>query len=197
VFPFTIAGGEINTWASRSFVIPGDTSGTWLTDAGIGINIGVTLSSGTTFNGTAGSWAGSDVRSVSGATSFMATGSATFDVADVGLYVDPLAIGAAPAWELPAWDADLRACQRYYTVLINQIVFDGYVLAAATTVNNIAFPTTMRAATPVAAYSNVSYSNGSGISTNAISSTTLRVGVVATATGAAFVTYDAAINARF
>jgi hypothetical protein len=114
VFPFTIAGGEINTWVSRSFVIPGDTSGTWLTDTGIGINIGVTLSSGTTFNGTAGAWAGSDVRSVSGATSFMATGSATFDVADVGLYVDPLNIGAAPSWELPAWDADLRACQRYY-----------------------------------------------------------------------------------
>jgi hypothetical protein len=44
----------------------------------------------------------------------MATGSATFDVADVGLYVDPLNIGAAPSWELPAWDADLRACQRYY-----------------------------------------------------------------------------------
>ena len=113
VFPFTIAGGEINTWVSRSFVIPGDTSGTWLTDTGIGINIGVTLSSGTTFNGTAGSWAGSDVRSVSGATSFMATGSATFDVADVGLYVDALNIGAAPAWELPDFANDLGACQRY------------------------------------------------------------------------------------
>jgi hypothetical protein len=113
VFPFTIAVGEINTWVSRSFVIPGDTSGTWLTDTGIGINIGVTLSSGTTFDGTAGSWAGSDVRSVSGATSFMASGGATFDVADVGLYVDALAIGAAPSWELPAWDEDLRAAERY------------------------------------------------------------------------------------
>jgi len=43
----------------------------------------------------------------------MASGGATFDVADVGLYVDALAIGAAPSWELPAWDEDLRAAERY------------------------------------------------------------------------------------
>jgi hypothetical protein len=46
----------------------------------------------------------------------MGTASATFELFDVGLYVDALAIGAAPSWELPAWDADLRACQRYYEI---------------------------------------------------------------------------------
>jgi len=132
VFPFTIAGGEINTWVSRSFVIPGDTSGTWLTDTGIGINIGVTLSSGTTFDGTAGSWAGSDVRSVSGATSFMASGGATFDVADVGLYVDALAIGAAPSWELPSFADELEKCLRFWHKTDEAIGVDGVALNGVT-----------------------------------------------------------------
>jgi hypothetical protein len=114
VFPFAVAGGEINTWLTRSFIVPGDTSGTWLTDTGIGINVGVTLASGTTFNGTAGSWAGSDVRSVSGATNFMGTGAATFDVGDASLYVDPLNVGTPPPFELTDYSAEQFRCMRYY-----------------------------------------------------------------------------------
>ena len=44
----------------------------------------------------------------------MGTASATFELFDVGLYVDALAIGVAPPFEVPAWDEDLRACQRYW-----------------------------------------------------------------------------------
>ena len=114
VTTITIAGGEINTDLVRTIVIPGDASGTWLTDTGIGLTLQITLSAGTTWQGTAGSWQGSNIATTSGQTNFMGTASATFDLFDVGLYVDPLNIGAAPSWELPAWDADLRACQRYW-----------------------------------------------------------------------------------
>jgi hypothetical protein len=114
VTTFAIAGGEINTDLVRTIVIPGDTSGTWLTDTGIGLTFQITLAAGTTFQGTAGSWQGSNITTTSAQTNFMGTASATFELFDVGLYVDALAIGAAPSWELPAWDADLRACLRYY-----------------------------------------------------------------------------------
>jgi hypothetical protein len=114
VTTITIAGGEINTDLVRTIVIPGDTSGTWLTDTGIGFDLRITLAAGTTFQTTAGSWQAGDLFTTSGQTNFMGTASATFELFDVGLYVDALAIGAAPSWELPAWDADLRACQRYY-----------------------------------------------------------------------------------
>jgi hypothetical protein len=112
--PFTIGAGEVNTWVTRTFAIPGDTSGTWLTDNGLGMICGVTLASGTTFNGTANTWQVGDARSVAGATNFMATGSATFDVADAGLYVDPLNIGAPPPWEIPDFGDELSRCQRYW-----------------------------------------------------------------------------------
>ena len=114
VTTITIAGGEINTDLLRTVVIPGDTSGTWLTDTGIGLQLSITLAAGTTFQGTAGSWQGSNLLTTSGQTNFMGTASATFELFDVGLYVDPLAVGVAPPFEVPAWDEDLRACQRYY-----------------------------------------------------------------------------------
>jgi hypothetical protein len=114
VTTITIAGGEINTDLVRTVVIPGDTSGTWLTDTGVGLQLTITLAAGTTFQTTAGSWQAGNFFTTSAQTNFMGTASATFELFDVGLYVDALAIGAAPSWELPAWDADLRRCQRYW-----------------------------------------------------------------------------------
>ena len=114
VTTITIAGGEINTDLLRTIVIPGDTSGTWLTDTGIGLTLQITLAAGTTWQGTAGSWQASNITTTSGQTNLMGTINATFELFDVGLYVDVLATGVAPPFELPAWDADLRACQRYW-----------------------------------------------------------------------------------
>ena len=39
-----------------SITIAGDTTGTWLTTNGIGINVAFSLGSGSTLSGTAGSW---------------------------------------------------------------------------------------------------------------------------------------------
>jgi len=114
VTTITIAGGEINTDLVRTVVIPGDTSGTWLTDTGIGLALHITLAAGTTFQTTAGSWQAGNFMTTSAQTNFMGTASATFELFDVGLYVDALAIGVAPPFEVPAWDADFRACQRYW-----------------------------------------------------------------------------------
>jgi hypothetical protein len=197
VTTITIAGGEINTDLLRTVVIPGDTAGTWLTDTGVGLSLQITLASGTTFQGTAGSWQAGNFTTTSGQTNFMGTASATFELFDVGLYVSALAIGVAPSWELPAWDADLRACSRYYQVLTNQIIIEGYTTAATTIVGNVALPVPVRAFSPVLSFSNVSYSNASGILSNSVSSTTIRVQVTPTVTGAAFAVYDVAINARF
>jgi hypothetical protein len=114
VTTIAIAGGEINTDLLRAVVIPGDTTGTWLTDTGIGLQLTITLAAGTTFQGTAGSWQGSNLLTTSSQTNFMGTASATFELFDVGLYVDPLAIGVAPPFEVPAWDEELLRCYRYY-----------------------------------------------------------------------------------
>ena len=114
VSTFAIAGGEINTDLVRTIVIPGDTTGTWLADTGIGCAFQITLASGTTFQGTSGAWQTGNFSTTSAQTNFMGTGSATFEIFDVGLYVDHFNIGTAPSWELPAWDEDLRRCKRYW-----------------------------------------------------------------------------------
>lgn len=109
----TIAGGEINTDLVRTLVIPGDTTGTWLTDAGVGLLLSITLASGSTFQGSPG-WQAANVLTTSAQTNLMATGSATFELFDVGLYVDQTNAGIFPQWEMPAFDDELRRCQRYY-----------------------------------------------------------------------------------
>jgi hypothetical protein len=114
VTTITIAGGEINTDLVRTVVIPGDTAGTWLTDTGMGLQLTITLAAGTTWQGTAGSWQGSNITTTSSQTNFMGTASATFELFDVGLYVDPLAIGVAPPFEVPDFADELLRCHRYF-----------------------------------------------------------------------------------
>ena len=196
VTTITISGGEINTDLLRTVVIPGDTSGTWLTDTGVGLTLQITLAAGTTFQTTAGTWQAGNFLTTSGQTNFMGTASATFELFDVGLYVDALAIGAAPSWELPAWDDELRRCQRFVTVLTNQVVFDGSTVNGASVVNNIALPVPMRV-TPLVSFNNISYSNASTITNNTVTPTTLRVFVAATANGQVSATYDVFLNGRF
>lgn len=109
----TIAPGEINTDLLREIAIPGDTSGTWLTDTGVGMTIRFAMAAGTTFQGATG-WQAGDIMSTSSANNFMATGSATLEISDVALYLDPDATGTFPDYEVPNFGDELVRCQRFY-----------------------------------------------------------------------------------
>lgn len=110
----SIGAGEVNVSVSRTLTIPGDTAGTWLTGAGqIGAVLRVCLSGGTTFQGAAG-WQAGDYITTSSQTNLMATGSATFEIYDAGLYIDALGEGNFPSWEVPDFADELARCQRYW-----------------------------------------------------------------------------------
>jgi hypothetical protein len=109
----TIAAGEVNTDLLRTLIIPGDTTGTWLTDTGIGLSVQVALAAGTTFHGTAG-WNAANRLTTSAQTNLMGTANATFDLFDVGLYVDAANSGVAPQWEPADFADEFRRCQRYW-----------------------------------------------------------------------------------
>ena len=114
VATITVAAGEVNTDLERSLIIPGDTAGTWLTGVNtIGVYLTICLSAGSTYQGTAG-WQAGNYLTTGSQTNLMATGSATFDLFDAGLYVDAEAVGTVPEWELPDYAAELRRVQRYY-----------------------------------------------------------------------------------
>ncbi len=105
-----------NTDQIIELVIPGDTSGTWLTDTGIGIEACIVLAAGATFQGTAG-WQAGDILGTSGVSNGMGTGAAVFEVGELGLYLDPHAVGVAPEWELSDFASELAGCLRYFETL--------------------------------------------------------------------------------
>jgi hypothetical protein len=109
----TVAPAEVGVAVTKQLTIPGDTAGTWLKDTGIGMRVTVCLASGTTFQGVPG-WQTGSFIATSAQTNFMANTSATFDLFDVGLYVDQNASGVFPTWELPDFAAELLAAQRYW-----------------------------------------------------------------------------------
>ena len=77
-YPFAYTISAANTWEQKSLTVPGDTSGTWLTNNDIGVRIAFGLGVGSSNSGTAGAWSGSNFWSVTGATSVVGTNGATF-----------------------------------------------------------------------------------------------------------------------
>jgi hypothetical protein len=109
-YPFTYSIASANTWTSVSVTIPGDTSGTWLTNNGIGIAVQLSLGTGSTFSGTAGAWSGSNFLSATGATSVVGTNGATWYITGVQLEVGSV----ATPFERRDYGRELMMCQRYY-----------------------------------------------------------------------------------
>lgn len=109
-YPFTYTISSANTWTQITITIAGDTSGTWLTNNGIGIAVYWGLGVGSTKSGTAGAWAGAYYTSATGATSVVGTSGATFYITGVQLEVGTV----ATPFERRLYGTELMLCQRYY-----------------------------------------------------------------------------------
>jgi len=110
-YPFSYTISSANTWTKISVTVAGDTSGTWLTTNGIGIEIRFSLGVGSTYSGTAGSWSSSNYYSSTGATSVVGTNGATWYVTGVQLEAGT----TASPFEYRQYGTELSLCQRYYT----------------------------------------------------------------------------------
>ena len=94
----------------RQVTIPGDTSGSWLTDNGTGITLTFCFGSGSTRLGTAGSWQTADLDGATGSTSVVGTNGATWML--TGVQVEAGSI--ATLFERRSYGQELALCQRYY-----------------------------------------------------------------------------------
>jgi hypothetical protein len=112
-YPFTYTISAANTYEDKTVVIPGDTTGTWLTDNGTGLEVNFGLGVGSTFSGTAGAWAGADLNSATGAVSVVGTSGATFYITGVQLEAGSV----ATSFERRPYGTELALCQRYCQVL--------------------------------------------------------------------------------
>ena len=114
-YPFTYTISVANTWELKSVTIAGDTSGTWATGSGNSLTICFSMGTGSTYSGTAGAWAGSNLVSATGATSVVSTNGATWYVTGVQLEVG----STATPFERRLYNQELANCQRYYYNYVN------------------------------------------------------------------------------
>jgi hypothetical protein len=109
-YPFNYIVSAANTWEQKTVVVPGDTTGTWLTSNGAGLRLMFGLGVGSILSGTAGSWSGSNFQSATGAVSVVGTSGATFYITGVQLEAGSV----ATPFERRPYGTELALCQRYY-----------------------------------------------------------------------------------
>ena len=138
-YPFTYTISSANTWTTISVTVAGDTSGTWLTTNGIGISVIFGLGLGSTYSGTAGSWATADYRSATGAVSVVGTSGATWYVTGTQLEQNT----SATPFERRLYNQELANCQRYYWKSVQDTGNSngiGFCLGASTNASRIQVP---------------------------------------------------------
>ncbi len=110
-YPATYTISVADTWEYKTITVPGDTTGTWLTTTGIGVEVDFDLGVGSTYRGTAGSWTGTgSIFGTTGATNVISTLNATWYVTGVQLEVGSV----ATPFERRPFGTELALCQRYY-----------------------------------------------------------------------------------
>jgi hypothetical protein len=109
-YPFTYSISAANTWEQKTITVAGDTTGTWGTDTGVGLQIIFGLGVGSTYSGTAGAWSSNYYSSATGAVSLVGTNGATWYITGVQLEVGSV----ATPFERRDYGRELQLCQRYY-----------------------------------------------------------------------------------
>jgi hypothetical protein len=110
LFSYTI--NSANTFEDKTITIPGDITGTWLTNNDVGLFVSFSVGVGSNQTGSAGSWSSTFLRSVTGQTSLVGTNGATFYITGVQLEVGSV----ATPFERRPIGAELSLCQRYYEI---------------------------------------------------------------------------------
>jgi hypothetical protein len=146
-YPFSYTINAANTWEYKTVTVAGDTTGTWLTNNGIGVNVAFSFGVGSSGSGAAGSWAASDFWSSTGAVSVVGTSGATFYITGVQLEAGSV----ATPFERRPYGTELALCQRYFQKKTS-------VVTASSGFQTTHLMTEMRSAPTIS----VTFDNGSG-----------------------------------
>ena len=146
-YPFSFTINAANTWEYKTVTVPGDTSGTWLTNNGLGISLVFNLGAGANNLGTAGAWVGAGRAGVTGSQSIIGTSGATFYITGVQLEAGSV----ATPFERRPYGTELQLAQRYYyRISTSGATYQSFGLASGYNALQMRldtiFPVTMRTA---------------------------------------------------
>ena len=99
-----------NTWEYKTITVSGDTSGTWLSDTGIGLDIFFSLGVGTNYQTTANSWQSGNLFGLTDGAKPVETTGSTFYITGVQLEIGTV---ATPFEHRPI-GVEKSLCYRYY-----------------------------------------------------------------------------------
>ena len=167
-YPFSYSISAANTWEQKSITIAGDTTGTWLTDNGIGLFIYLSLGVGSTFSSTTGSWQAGNFVSATGATSVVGTNGATFYITGVQLEKG----STATSFDYRPYGTELMMAQRYAIKYLGSGAFEklplaGWASSSTTFTGAFCLPVVMRTS-PSLSFSTIAATTVGG--SNAVSS---------------------------
>jgi len=184
LYPASYTINSANTFEYKTVTIAGDTTGTWLTDNSIGIEIDFGLGVGSTYSNTAGTWTTGGLG-VTGATSVVGTNGATWYVTGVQLEVG----STATSFDYRPYGTELVLCQRYYWKIARG-TSEPYGITGNTSAGNaiwsqFGLPVTMRATPTFTIYGTWAVVNTGQPTVRGASSTNFLLQIVPTATGIA------------
>ena len=174
VYFATFVVNSANTWEYKTLTIPGDTTGTWLTNNGRGISLAFVVAGATA--ATPNAW-GTTGTSATGQINLCLTNGATFYITGVQLEEGSVATPFCPAGG-GSYGAELALCQRYYwrtsggggslapTHMVGFYAYSGSSVGQG----YCAHPVTMRA-NPTSTISSLSLWNGSSVAVTSIAAT--------------------------
>ena len=111
IYSYTI--NSANTWERKTIPIVGDTTGTWLTTNGIGLNITWALALGATYGGTAGAWGTVDKNGATNQVNFLSSTDNEWLITGAQFEIDN-GSGVATDFEHRSYAQELLLCQRYF-----------------------------------------------------------------------------------
>jgi hypothetical protein len=123
VFTYTVSAA--NTYEYKTVTISGDTSGTWLTNNGVGLYLSFDIGEGSTRStATTGSWLSANTPGLTSGVKLCATSGATFYITGVQLEKG----STATPFEFRSYGTELALCYRYYQKINPSGVADRYAV---------------------------------------------------------------------